>query len=63
MILKIIMIQQICNIIFIILVQIDNLSKRFELSQISNIFYQKLSNIYKKGDFPNPHFNIHTIYK
>lgn len=41
------------NIIFIILVQIDNLSKRFELSQISNIFYQKLSNIYKKGDFPN----------
>jgi len=36
---------------FNIIDQIDNVSKRFELGRISDNFYQKLFNIYKKEDY------------
>ena len=38
--------------IFFIIVQIKNISKRFELREISDNFYRKLFNIYKKSNYP-----------
>lgn len=41
--------------LFNIIVQIENISKKFELSQISDKFYHKLFKIYKNVNYPTIH--------
>ena len=52
------------NIYFNIIDQIENVSKKFELREISDKFYQKLNRIYRNENIPKcllPYFRKYKI--
>ena len=51
------------NIYFNIIDQIENVSKKFELREISDKFYQKLNRIYRNDNNPRYFFSCFKKYK